>query len=76
MSERGWLIERRNPAPHWIYPQDDGIWAWTTDSLAALRFARRRDAEAFIRINDIDDAESITEHEWPAQACEPSRSGL
>jgi hypothetical protein len=64
VSELGWLIERSNGRPMWLYPQEDGIWAWTDDSIKAIRFARREDADAFVKLCDIDDAEAITEHCW------------
>jgi len=60
--ETAWLIERTpsNGIPHW--------WtggAWTTDSLAAVRFARRCDAEAVIE-NVLGQfyKTTATEHQW------------
>jgi hypothetical protein len=67
--ETGWLLEQ--PAAHghgplWFYlGKDDGEdgTGWTSDSIAALRFARKQDAESYIA--DIGWTEIVaTEHEW------------
>lgn len=59
--ETGWLIERTNEGiPHWWTGS-----SWTTDSLAAIRFARKCDAEAVIRgvLGEFCKA-TATEHQW------------
>jgi hypothetical protein len=68
--ERGWLIERWNGrtgefgALWWGLGLDneDGF-GWTPDSLQALRFARKCDAQAYINETGWTDAKP-TEHVW------------
>lgn len=67
MDEHGWLIERASPPRWW-----DGAYSntWTTDSTIAVRFARKRDAEAVLELlrrfaTQMDDA-TTTEHLWNA----------
>ena len=61
--ERGWLIERSTEhGPAYIFVDSNEMLGWTHDSLQAIRFARKEDAEQVARM--IDDAEKITEHEW------------
>lgn len=65
--ESGWLIENTKigDGPYWYYLDDkeeDG-WGWTKDSIKALRFARKSDADAFIA--DIGwNIVVATEHQW------------
>jgi hypothetical protein len=60
--EHGWLIERKfENAPLWLTCN----WSlgWTKDSLRAIRFSRREDAEQIATMFENDDV-SITEHKW------------
>jgi hypothetical protein len=71
--ETGWLIECReeNGIEWWSLPHAVG--EWTKDASAALRFARRVDAEAYAHSAGLDDCgftTYITEHEWS----DPTRS--
>ncbi len=65
MTETGWLIElvsRLGLPPTWFAFDDDSGY-FTADSLKALRFARKQDAQAYI--DDVGWTECIaTEHEW------------
>lgn len=68
--ERGWLCEwRLRTGPEWWSIEDtqgEGGY-FTRDSVKALRFARRRDAEAYIE--DAGWTEIVaTEHEWAADS--------
>lgn len=48
-EERGWLCELKGQTPSWWRLADeDEEEGWTTDSLRALRFARKSDAQAYI----------------------------
>lgn len=61
-QEYGWLVEREiNGIPHWR-TIDRGFITWTTDSVKAIRFCRREDAEMFAF--EDEDAERITDHIW------------
>jgi hypothetical protein len=65
LVETGWLIEMRSGTPQWFYPGEDGEdgQRWTTDSLEALRFARKVDAEAYIE--DLGWTGVVaSEHQW------------
>lgn len=65
-DETGWLVELKGQVPTWFALDDseDG-WEWTTDSLKALRFGRKQDAQAYI--DDIGWTEAFpTEHMWCA----------
>lgn len=65
VEEHGWLIEIAGPK--WFLAGKG--WNWTKDASAALRFARRQDAESFGRWSHLDIAGetlSFTEHRWPA----------
>jgi len=63
MIERGWLIERRQAScPQWATANDTGF-SWTADSLQAIRFSRRSDAEQIAAILG-DDADAVTSHQW------------
>lgn len=57
--EVGWLIE----APNLMWWTGDG---WTFDSLQAVRFARRQDAEKMIKVQGLDGRFAV-EHEWHRQ---------
>jgi hypothetical protein len=63
--ETGWLIELRGQSPQWWYLGDDGEdgQGWTRDSLKALRFARKQDADAYIENVGWTGA-FASEHEW------------
>lgn len=63
-AETGWLIELRGNVPSWwMLTNDDFVGIWTTDSIAALRFARKQDADAYIEETGWTEA-FATEHEW------------
>lgn len=74
-NETGWLIERRNVRGEaqwlesWIGFNDSGPeeWIdadrWTKDSLKAIRFARKEDAERVIKVFEWPGT-SATEHMW------------
>ena len=68
MTESGWLIERTSTPPKWWTGCDSGFGeAWTTDSLSAVRFARKEDAEmvivATLLLKPKGNVLAI-EHEW------------
>ena len=67
----GWLIERKGP--EWLSSLDVPA-DWTEDSIEAIRFSRRRDAEAIARVFENEDI-SITEHEWAERAAAPASQG-
>lgn len=60
--EHGWLLEQRKDGKILWLMLEHGMWDWTEDSLKALRFARRQDADAMADI--ISDADAVTEHQW------------
>ncbi len=60
--ESGWLLEQRKDGKILWLMLELGMWDWTEDSLKALRFARKQDADAMSDI--ISDAEYVTEHQW------------
>lgn len=67
-DETGWVIERAeylNPGsgPYYLTVGEMDMFDWTPDSLLAIRFARRQDAEMVSRILD-DDVGKIAEHMW------------
>lgn len=66
-GETGWLIEHQD-RPEWLTLKPaEALWAtvFTKDSIEAIRFARRDDAEDYVR-NHLDEAPvRITEHRWP-----------
>ncbi len=75
-DEGGWLIEITGPKWFSAGPQ----WNWTQDAIAALRFARREDAENFGKWSTLDIATGetlkYTEHSWPLPAPPtPTRGG-
>lgn len=63
--ESGWLVENDNGGPCWWGRTPDGedAFGWTKDSLMALRFARKEDAEAYIEEIGWNDVVA-TEHQW------------
>lgn len=73
MTEQAWLIERSGeywaagPFSSWQESQalDPDLWrkSWTKDANAALRFARKQDAEMVIRYEGWQHAVA-TEHMW------------
>lgn len=70
--EEGWLIEHETETKWWTGwpgPQYDDEF-WTKDSLKALRFSRRQDAEA-MAFWHFDGRCRITEHEWSMGATRP-----
>jgi hypothetical protein len=58
--ETGWLIER--PGPEWATCWS-GSFEWTKDSLKAIRFCRREDANQVAELFEFEDVR-ITEHQW------------
>lgn len=62
-NETAWLIERREPNPEYLYVVDWFDFHWTTDSLKAIRFARREDAEQMLRMTETEVCFAV-EHEW------------
>lgn len=64
--ETGWLVERGGNGTPMYRTLEQGLPVWTPDSLKALRFARREDAELFAA--EDDDAWLVTEHSWEGPA--------
>lgn len=63
-EEVGWLVELKGPTPSWaIVNPNDYDEHWTADSTAAIRFARKTDAEAFIAWHGWTEA-FPSEHIW------------
>ena len=65
--ERAWLIERQmdegDGGVAWLYVIDWFAFGWTADSLQAIRFARREDAEQLLKMLESADCKA-TEHQW------------
>lgn len=61
--ERGWLIEKDVTPPQWFTVFSWEGFDWTDNSLLAIRFARREDAERIALMMENDDIK-ITEHQW------------
>jgi hypothetical protein len=65
--ETGWLVELKGAVPMWwALPAPGGLSGdpeWTADSLKALRFARKQDAEAYADDQGWTEA-FASEHEW------------
>lgn len=62
-TDRAWLIERRSGGiPEWLYVHNE-FFQWTRESLLAIRFCRREDAEQVAAVIG-EDAEYVTEHQW------------
>lgn len=62
LQEAGWLVERGNIIPEYAFFDKTGCFGWTSDANAAMRFARRVDANMFAAAND--EAWRIVEHMW------------
>lgn len=66
IEETGWLIELKPSVvtePTWYGDDDSGVLGWTTDNLKAVRFARKEDAEAVIRLEGFTEA-FASDHMW------------
>lgn len=66
-QEAGWLIELLGHVPHmWLYIDLEApvAPAWTTDAGAALRFARKIDAQNACRFFRLSEKVIFTEHIW------------
>lgn len=75
MPETGWLIENKDKqSPRWL-AVIGGVFDWTTDSIAAVRFSRRSDAEQVAEVIG-DDADLITQHAWGDSRDESSLSKI
>lgn len=64
-DETGWLIEwppSPDSQPRWWSP----IHGWTIDSLRAIRYGRKEDAEAAIKTGVFVGGVIATEHMWVA----------
>lgn len=76
-EERGWLVELKGQRPSWwALAAEEGEAAFTYDSHAALRFARKIDAETFIADAGWTEA-FASEHMWvdpPARTLTPSEA--
>lgn len=71
VEETGWLIEMGDPPEYWSLLDAEN--QWVRDSLKALRFARKADADAYIA--DIGWTEPrAVEHMWLA-AAQPKERG-
>lgn len=63
-DETGWLIETQNSnCVAWLFIEFKSILSWTVDSTLAVRFARKEDAEAVIKLMGLT-ACIATEHMW------------
>jgi hypothetical protein len=63
-TETGWLIERRDYGIEYLTGEASGYFPrWTEDSLEAIRFCRRVDAERIAGIFDDLDIH-VCEHQW------------
>lgn len=64
MSERAWLIESRlTPGPWWWMGTSHPA-PWTRDSLRAVRFVRKQDAEAAAATLPDSHMAFVSEHQW------------
>lgn len=63
--ETAWLVERHyNSTLHYYCPGPGAGWIpWTTEANAAMRFARREDAELALH-HLCDDVGRVAEHMW------------
>lgn len=66
MNETGWLIERNiDNLTHWYAVDDNHESKWIRDASKAVRFARKVDAEAIIRLKALAyRGATATEHSW------------
>lgn len=64
LDEVGWLIERRTPETEYLVAWSGGF-EWTKESLKAIRFCRREDANQVAEIFEGEDVH-ICEHMWSA----------
>lgn len=65
-AEYGWLIELKpehRPRPTYYGENGEGVLGWTPDSLRAIRFARKEDAELVIECEGFTEAFAC-EHGW------------
>jgi len=62
--ETGWLIEKKavDGSPEWCCCWSGGF-EWTKDSLKAIRFCRKGDANQVAELFEFEDVR-ITEHQW------------
>jgi hypothetical protein len=59
-----WLVERQmEEGPAWLYVIDWFAFGWTGDSLQAIRFSRRQDAEQLLKMLENYECKA-TEHQW------------
>lgn len=75
-DEIGWLIEHEDE-PKWLTlkPGEAAYEVcWSKESTAALRFARRVDAEDYAATFLDEGPVRITEHMWPALRSQPTPS--
>lgn len=67
-SESGWVIENGNSAtecPEYFNGDSDSSKRpWTFDSLGAIRFSRKADAERLAKMIDQGASHRVCEHEW------------
>lgn len=71
-NETGWLIERKGwSPPMWWHP----VCVWTTDASAALRFARKADADALIDFHCLQPVAFSSEHLWSAASDQSQEGG-
>lgn len=62
-TETGWLIEREGPT--WMFVREDRQIDWTSDSVKAVRFSRKEDAEAILFALQLHGIVSyVSEHRW------------
>jgi len=64
-GEFGWLIER--VGQQWLCISEARHFHWSSDSLKAIRFARKEDAEAILRLHpELYEHQGlcVTEHRW------------
>ena len=65
-TERGWLIERNDkPSPLWWCGHSSRGMEWTPNSLEAIRFARKVDAD-MVNVTMLASCGVTTEHYWVA----------
>ena len=66
MEETGWLIEKWSEELHrpvWLRAYY-GVFGWTYDSLEAIRFSRKSDAEQIKTMLHNSEKLETTEHGW------------